>query len=1123
MKRISKKTILELFIILVLGCTPILWFGKNVVILGHDSGLTISPIPHFFDRLFVWTERYGFGDDQTYALAGFFIHGLEAFIGTFHFSLQTTQKIFFIFWFMLPGLTMYYFASRMAKKFRFEYFTLPATIFYMFNHFLLQGWLIVERTKFSLYAALPLLMSFLFDWEEKKKSTLITAFLMASTLFLLNGEGSLPLFGGIIVSILVFVIFYLLKEFSFQSIRRLLVLFGFFFCFFGLLNSYWLLPTIWYVLKNYSQAVAQAGGEGGVLGWLDYISRYSSLVNLLRLQGVPEWYNNPFHPYANQFLTNPLLIFIGFMIPILAFIPLLLYKEKSERKTVLFYSFLAVFSLIFIAGSHPPFGAIYVLLFKFIPGFIAFRTPFYKFSPALWFSYAVLIGLTINYFITKKEKTHKIFSIIAYGGICLGIILYSYPFLTGSFFNYQLGTRSMKVHLPQYVIDFGKFSETPGRKEVKTLLLPPVSTSFRADVYSWGYWSLTSLTSLLSNASFISINGATSQQEQQLLGTLYRKMKNNDPSWVTLAHFLGIQSFLLRNDFVWNSKDTPTDNPLIYENVLNNSNIRLVKKFGQWSVYDFNNNSVHKQMRSAQRIGFLEGTVYDIADITTFPIFHLNEPMYVSSGGVGSNIDPYIDDIYLKPRCLACNLQAEPIDTKLYTPQFTKGSLFYFLNKKITLEKKLPGTNVSPLLSYYLNQSLRDILGLKKAIDEKNTPERIDLAARDYIQVLDNLSSELHRYTNTYHRELDNDFLMHSKNIEHAEEKIFLDSYVDFYKNVTSEDDLYHMYNTLQIIRNDIENNVWVTTDDIHKKLIVFSPKNQNFTLLYQKNETVDSSSTVKFALDGQDYIIKPNIAFSDWLSLGNFFLTKGNHKLEIEQHRLNLLASTSAQVVFSKDKPCFTTDLVQGYAGDVFTVSFRYRTIQGEAKKIFPKIQFETIKQNPLDVVTDSLSNSSYWNLYTNQYVSNNNEKFYLEICKFPEVDQSSEDSILEFENITITKITIPNLIFYSLTSAFLPPSTPVYEKKSPTTYVATLPDNNNVLLLDETYNTNWRLNGKESPSVLLNGYVNGWIISGKNRKVTITYKSQDFVIYGFIISLVSCVIVCVFFIIYKIKNYAK
>lgn len=487
------KHVLNLSIIIILGLIPFLWLNNNSLIMGHDSGLTLFPVSHFLDRLSIWTDRYGFGMDQSFALSGFMIHGLEAIVSGIGFTIQTVQKIIFSFWLILPGIAMYIFASKIERENKLKYFALPASLLYMFNHFLLQGWFIAERTKFSLYAALPLMLYLLFEYQAKKMSALRTSILFSLLFFFLNGEGSLPLFGGIIVSIIIFGLFYFLEEHSLKSVKSLLKLSILTLFFSFILQAYWIIPYAQYVLFHYSAEVTTFGGVQGILGWIDYISKDSSLINLFRLQGIPEWYENPIHPYAATFLTNPLFILISFILPVSAFLPLRIIKDKRLRKLILFFSTLAVFSIIFIAGSHPPFGALYIAMAKFIPGFIAFRTPFYKFAPALWLSYAVLISITINYIITgtkegrltlpkhatnvltkiSKAFDSKLLAIPLFIIICLTILIYNFPFFTGVFFNYAVGQRSTRVHVPRYVFDYAKWSQTNDNQLAKTLTIPP--------------------------------------------------------------------------------------------------------------------------------------------------------------------------------------------------------------------------------------------------------------------------------------------------------------------------------------------------------------------------------------------------------------------------------------------------------------------------------------------------------------------------------------------------------------------------------------------------------------------------------------------------------------------------
>ena len=191
MKKLSRRTAFDIFIICLLGLIPLFWLRGQEIILGHDAGLTIYPVNHFLDRLFVWTERFGIGSDQSYALPGFFIHGLEAIWFQLTGSLQMGQKITFIFWLILPGLAMYYSARSIFTSRR--YLPLIASVFFMLNHFLLQGWFVVERTKFSTYTALPLVLLVVIKLFEGKLSPLKAGILSAFVLLLLNGGGSLPL------------------------------------------------------------------------------------------------------------------------------------------------------------------------------------------------------------------------------------------------------------------------------------------------------------------------------------------------------------------------------------------------------------------------------------------------------------------------------------------------------------------------------------------------------------------------------------------------------------------------------------------------------------------------------------------------------------------------------------------------------------------------------------------------------------------------------------------------------------------------------------------------------------------------------------------------------------------
>jgi len=1108
----KKRQIIELLIIVVFGLTPLLWFQGGQIILGHDAGLTLSPISHFLDRLYAWTERFGFGNDQTYAMPGFFIHGLEALVAFLGFNLQFVQKIVFIFWFLLPGLTMYYFSSKIGKKLSLKYFALPVSILYMFNHFLLQGWFVAERTKFSVYAALPLIMVFLFDWEENKRSTFRTGLFISLTIFILNGEASLPLFGGLILSIGVFILFYLLKEFSWLSVRAIGKLFGITVLISAPLNAYWLLPYGNFVLQAYSSQVAQAGGLGGVLNWIEYVSKNSSLLNIFRLQGIPEWYLNSLHPYSSFFLNNPIVIIASFIFPVGAFISLYLIKDSQKREKILFFAFLALLTMIFMAGSHPPFGAFYVFLVNFIPGFAAFRNPFYKFAPALWFSYSILIGFTVNYLLNRLQES-KFFSRLSFSKsllvnfiyclVSLFIILYSFPFLNGSFFDYMQGVRSTRINVPQYVFDFGKWSDSSARINTKVLSLPPPNFENNVDAYTWGYWSLSPISSLLTNAPIVNYSNYMSPSEKVLLETLYDMMKHNDSGWKNLARILKIQSFLLRKDFAWNSKGSPTEPPLIYKKTLQDSELVLEKQFGEWEVYNFKHFD-EGNVKVSNKINYLDGLVGDLGKIASLPSFNPDEPIYVSST-ISENSEEVLrlrDKMFLAPNCISCNLEHSFVNIDLYIPLITRDSMLYplvqFKNER-TVEKL---TSNLEKVNHYLFQSLISVLAFDKFMSLNKDQGLLVDSMIDYGKALDDLNMTILDYFSEP-KSIDNNLLVKVSDVLRIEKIIILKNS----NNISDKEvsDLLNVkYDFLMDIKEKVDSNIWRTTDEVNKKFLISSNLDMEFDFFYKPNlSNSQQPNEINFTLNEKAYRVKSTPISANWLSLGKISLSKGQNKLSIEYPLDNLfIGPFSPKLTSSGDFSCFSSNVIAGLKNDIFKFSFEHRRLSG-SKKFFAKILPGDIKPSHL-MVGDILNSNSVWDFYSVDYALKNDGEFSLVICNSPTADKESYDSIIELKNVNIRKIAIPDVVFYNALDIKEQSQAEVH-KNSQTQY-SLKKGKESVVVLNQSFNKNWALtNSNNSVKFTANGYANGWIVNDNKSDITIKYSFQDLVNLGTIVSGVS------------------
>lgn len=1124
----KKKQIIELLIIFILGLTPLLWFNGNQIILGHDSGLTLFPISHFFDRLSAWTERFAFGSDQTYAMAGFFIHGLDALVASFGFSLQEVQKIVFIFWFVLPGLTMYYFSSRLAKKLQLPYFALPVSIFYMFNHFLLQGWFVAERTKFSVYAALPLAIAFLFDWEEKKRSTIKTAAFISLTFFVLNGEASLPLFGGVFLTVIAFSIFYLYKKFSIKKIWQLGKLFGLIIIISIFLNAYWLFPYGMFLLHSYASVVSQAGGLNGVLGWLNYVSQDSSLMNLFRLQGIPEWYLNPNHPYASIYLHNIFFVSFSFLLPLAAFLPLYFTKSigKDLRKTILFFSFLTLFSMTFIAGAHPPLGALYILFIKFLPGFIAFRNPFYKFAPALWFSYAILIGITLNYVLLKLQKRVKIVSYLLYGLVCLLLVVYSFPFLNGMFFDYIKGERSTRIIVPQYIYDFGRWSESKERLQTKVLALPPVNPDNKIDTYTWGYWSLSPLTSLLTNAPIITKSGYMTDTEKGLVGELYEMMKYNRPGWQNFARVLGIHSFLLRNDFNYTDKSSPTDNPALYKKALTSPDVVFKKKFGEWEVYDLKTPE-EKPIASYSKINFLIGDSQKLAKISSLPFFDPKEPIDTNLTEVPTELSSIQDKIFLVPTCVLCNLQHKVVDTTPYTPQLESNSIFYpLIQLRDSLKEKKLMTREEKI-KFYLYQSLVDILAFNKLATLQGDQGEMASRLNEYKDSFKEYDTNLNAYILS-NKIVDQSLFSEISDILRVE-KTFMINNVGNVKLQEAVDLLEENFDNLDDSIKKVDKNLIQTTDETNKKFYFSSNIGQQFSFYYRPNFSHPLKlEKINYTLDNNTYTVPATSISSQWFILGKLNISKGEHILSIEQPLENLYQGRSLfQLKSSSESYCFSSNKVKGYKGDVFKITFQHRRISG-SRNFSVKVMKNDEKVNKLHMGGDDLRSSSSWDNYTAYWPSQDralakDQTFYLTICNAPTVDKEDFASTIEIKNINIRKITTPDIVLYHAASTSARTSSTDFIRKSQTEYL--LPkksiSGSSIVVLNESFNNNWIVDGAtESTKFFANGYANGWIVNGNIKDVIVKYTLQDFVTIGFGISAFSAVLVLLYLVKTRKKN---
>lgn len=732
---------IEILFLLIVGLIPLLWYKTGYIGLGHDMGFPLVPVGHFLDRLYTWTDRLGpFGSNSVQVLPGVFIHGLEALLSLVGFSVLTVQKITYVFWFVLPGITMHILLRYLHPKKDDYPVRISGSLFYMMNHYLLQAWTIAERTKFSIVAALPLVVLFVIKVFHQKESPVKNSILIALTLFFLNGGEGIPLLISlfVVVAATVFTFFFLSNEKFWLKTKRLFIFSFLSALFWILLSSYWLYPYFKSYKQTFGQRFEQAWGTAGVISWSQGISVNTSWTNLFKLKGIPDWYTNPDHPYANEFLNNPLLQSINFIIISLALISLVNLKNLTglSYKTRICCLCLLLIGVPLSAGSHAPLGVVYDYLLVNVPGFGMFRSGFFKFGMIIWFAYAYLIAVgtkdVINWSKNKPVRS------ILFGAFIVSLFIYNYPFLTGNFFNYSKGKSTM-VKVPDYIFEVKKELES-NKFSTRTLSLPNADIRTEYIDYDWGYFSLNDLSHMMGRRS-LTVNGVLARPNETnlIISALSEYIKFEKSN---LVKFIGADRAIIQNDFI---------SPNYDGNILSGINkafkksrdFSFKKNIGKWDFYDYKEN-VLPQINSPSTITFISSDKNDLDIVANLPGALDNAAFAWSDSPKDRDKEEIFNKYIIQARCADCppaeNYQIYFSTSKVLIP----GTNFYKFGKFVSEARKNISGNPITKMDINLSTSttlISDLGSLQAKKDEKG----ILIVVNDLIKNLDEMRFNLNQ------------------------------------------------------------------------------------------------------------------------------------------------------------------------------------------------------------------------------------------------------------------------------------------------------------------------------------------------------------------------------------------
>jgi hypothetical protein len=1124
------KNYWEIFIIFLLSLTPLIWFKGDQIILGHDSGFRLNYLDHLLNLFYSWNPINNFGSDWS-ILKGFLItQAPETFFSWLFNSLAAGERISFILWFLVIGISMYVFINNFFPKKEFWIFRIFSSVFYMYNFFLLQGWFIVERAKFSLFAVIPLGVLLIYKTLTKECSILKGAILFSLVSFLLNAGGNPTFYGALILVYGITFIYLTAMNISRGGRKEILysLKLGFFFvaCFLAI-NAYWILPQIYLFFNGFGSNLLSAGGMEGIIGWESVITKNAGFMNLFRLQGMPDWYDNNLHQYASIFIKNPFLIIFSFIFPSILLLGLLYHQrlsvEKESNEFVILFLFLILFGFIFTAGSNSPFGFLYILFIKYLPGFAIFRSGFYKFGEVLWFSYIVLIGFYLNLLLLKFVKSKKLYIFLGIFSFIF-ILAYHSPFFSGNFFIWN-APFTTKVTVPNYVNDMTNYiNKLPA--DTRILLLPENDNQFNVDGYQWGFYSLDFLPKLSTNRSII----LNSIQDEDIIRAIYRAInQNSEEDFLQLVNLAGVNKILWRDDILYSDKKTNGKSfSKIRNNLENFKGILSEKQIGAWELYSI------KSLGYAPSFYVPENFIYSYSrTLSSWEIFN-DKPVGTKSAIVfaDSTVDKMQDQFsfhgidIVEANCVLCKPnEMEDLKAKVRMPsiRLLPDSPFYsFISFKEDKERNLYKNPPSQRIDFDISTAskrMAEIIQLASRDSNKELPEELIIKTIENYKILIN---DVIQQSNLLSENVKNSTLIKilSYISVHQSSLAKIDN-----KHGLAEIELGELSIFIQHVSSSLGGKIWMTTP--YRDRIAY---------------TVNLEVAGNYDLTIKDSVITPTkaqIDGKDVSSLSNIYLTAGNHKLALIYPISDNLLTTSGKLNGDFDLD-FNENVKFGIKNfqekNTYLISFDYKVIDGRLN--FAIAENDRVNKNKLM----KIGNDNPWNKFSYVYKPTKGTTFVS--LKFFPFSYGISGASFELKNFTVIKSFTP-LVFLSRTVSLANRNVPNihFQRINPTKYVVRIEHASDpyILSFQEAYSVGWKAyidDSRNFPGVSLflgifrkplfeknhfeiNGYANAWFMEQKgDYDIVVEYYPQRFFYIGIVISIVTFYL---YIVLYFLKKYGK
>lgn len=720
----------------------IVWLPPSFTLAGHDSGLPLNTKQFLLSRLYAWDDRLGFGLDNSANFGSLTIHFFDWLSSVIAGTSYAGNFVSLSFWLGLIFLSALIFAYQLKSIFGKPFvFILPFLV--TFNFYIFQSVFMLERAKFGVFSATLISLAVFIRMQDRKLSVVTASVLSALIFSIFNGGGwfGITLYGGVVVILMVLILISLLKGLAnsnFTDFKRISFFIGLSIILYFFLNAYSIIAYLQNFISADAPRLLQESSVESHIDWLRYVSRSTSLINLLRLFGVPDWYGEPneliqvniSHPYAALYFNNKVLELASFIFPLLSFASFLLAKTKKQKQILSVFGFFTLLEIVFAAGSNSPFGFFYEFLMNHMPGFFLFRSAFYKFGVFYLFGMTVLFTFTVSLLIEKFINLFPNISIRF-----KNIVLFSLTFLIiGLWLSYHFVLfeptkifawkvdQSTKMQTPDYIYKFDKFINEGNFADKRVLMIPPVNPEWESDAYNWGYWSLSPLPYALSSVRTLSNWHGLTSEELNLVDNLYNSIRINDEkSFSEQAANLNVGYILIRLDVLTDSEWSASEGADSYKAIITSfKTVSPVAQFGQWELYKLNS-AIPMQVYTISAVNLTSDNFVSLVG----QYFNQGHTIGLTDKKKYSQLDSISSNKVYAYDCLSCFLEKQVRLKILPDPVVLPGSVLYHFKEvreqKILNQSKDLRSKIANDLGFVLTRSAEQ----KKMLDLSVKEERL--------------------------------------------------------------------------------------------------------------------------------------------------------------------------------------------------------------------------------------------------------------------------------------------------------------------------------------------------------------------------------------------------------------